>query len=189
MFISIGDNIFCIFRINQKFQNMCCIVYCFDCMVGQHVLFLVIFLMLTVQWCSCYWCYVQIQFFITFSHFDLYWEESVMLFSSNGTKFRCFFLFVSFQRNSWFLPVYETKQKESKFVGRLLYIHKSCIEHRGFVVMIKIQEECQNPGSWSNISLKNSLAEMSSIWNWFEQISDMTSLISDIIIISSVCAS
>ena len=31
--------------------------------------------------------------------------------------------------------------------------------------MIKIQEECQNPGSWSNISLKNSLAEMSSIWN------------------------
>ena len=117
---------------------------------------------------------VQIQFFITFSHCDFYWEESVILFSSNGTKFRCFFLFVSFQRNSWFLPVYETKQKESKFVGRLLHIHKSCIEHRGFVVMIKIQEECQNPGSWSNISLKNSLAEMSSIWNWFEQISDMT---------------
>ena len=55
MFISIGDNIFCIFRINQKFQNMCCIVYCFDCMVGQHVLFLVIFLILTVQWCSCSW--------------------------------------------------------------------------------------------------------------------------------------
>ena len=179
MFINIGDNIFCIFRINNHKVSK----YVLNCVLfWLYVRFLVIFA--TVQWCSCSWCNVHIQSIVTLSHFDFHWEESVILFSSKCTKFRCFFLVCVISEKQETadscLCINYTHRKKAIFLGRLLHIHKSCIEHRGFVVLIKIQEECQNPGLINN-SLKNSLAEMSRIWNWFEQISD--------ILISSVCAS